>query len=112
MSHHSCETARMQSERIEWDIVELKQNLLEWEDIASALTNLLREEVRAAKRVNWVPHFDQITRAVQRFRDLCCREREQLGTWRDDGLEPCEIYDRVVEQGERLTTWLLRMVQR
>lgn len=102
----------MQSERIEPELVELKRNLQEWEGIASALIDLLRKQVGEVEQANWVPHFDQITRAVQHFRDTCSRECEQLGTWRDDGLLPCDVYDSVVEQGDRLTSWLLRMVQR
>ncbi len=115
MSHPLWQAARMQSEDaakpIQWDIAELKRSIDEWEGIASRIMQLLHETADNAASQNWRPHAAQIAAVVSRFRELCHREGEQLGCWREDGLAADEAYERVWDEADALVRWLHRMMQ-
>jgi hypothetical protein len=95
---------------IEWDLEELKRSIDEWEVIAGGIIMLLHDS-EATGSANWRPHCTQIAAVVERFRDLCRRESQQLGCWRQDGLAPDEAYERVWDHGDQLVQWLRRMMQ-
>lgn len=115
MSYPPWHASRMQSEDaaepIEWDVTELKRSIDEWEGIAARIMQLLQETAEAVGSQNWRPHAAQITAAVTRFRELCRRESEQLGVWREDGLAADEAYERVWDEADALVKWLSRMMQ-
>lgn len=115
MSYPLAQTGRMQSEDtaepLEWDIAALKRSIDEWEGIASHIIELLRDTADRADSQNWRPHAAQITAVVARFRELCRRESQQLGSWREDGLEPDDAYERVWDEAEATVKWLMRMMQ-
>ena len=99
------------AEPIEWDLAELKSDLQEWENIASQIVAGLHAAVDGVRSRNWRPHFAQIVAVVERFRERCYAEAHRLGAWREDGLEPGEVYERVRNEGDRLVKWLNRMMQ-
>jgi hypothetical protein len=115
MSDPLWQSLRMQSEDaaepIEWDIAELKRSIEEWEGIASRIVQLLQETADCAASQNWRPHAAQIRAVVARFRELCRRESEQLGAWREDGVAADEAYERVWDEADALVKWLHRMMQ-
>jgi len=98
------------AEPIEWDTAELKRSIDEWATIASQIIQLLHSTADAGTTQNWRPHAAQITAVVSRFCELCRRECQQLGGWREDGLAPAEAYERVRDQGDALVKWLMRMM--
>jgi hypothetical protein len=99
------------AEPIEWDIMELKRSIDEWEGIASHIMQLLLETADAPASRNWRPHAAQITGVVTRFRELCQRESQELGFWREDGLAADEVYERLWDEAGALVQWLYRMMQ-
>ncbi len=99
------------TQRLEWDVPELKRRIDEWDDIASQIIELLHATADCARSENWRPHSAQIVNVMHRFRALCQAEREQLGCWRQDGLQPVQAYDLVWHQGDQLVKWLNRMLQ-
>ncbi|MBA2431847.1 MAG: hypothetical protein H0V56_06985 [Chthoniobacterales bacterium] len=92
------------------EAAELQRVLHEWENITSVLIATLHEQVDSARPANWHPHFEQIVSALHGYRELCRREIEQIGLWREDGLEPEEVHEQIWEQGDRLAKWLSRMI--
>ncbi len=115
MSDPIRHSGRMKSEDaagpIEWDIAELKGSIEEWAGIAGNILQLMRETLEYPASRNWRPHAAQITTVVSRFQDLCEREFQQLGSWREDGLAPEEAYERVWDEADQLVQWLNRMMQ-
>ncbi len=113
MSYPSCKARRMQlhetGEPAEREIEKMKSILDEWQSIASELIEMLRQTVDRAESASWRPHLTQIDKALQEYRDLCQDESQQLGLWREDGLQPDEVHEVVWDEGNRLIQWLNRM---
>ncbi|MDQ3120253.1 MAG: hypothetical protein M3Q89_11910 [Verrucomicrobiota bacterium] len=98
-----------EAEPVERDLEELKNILDEWRSIASELIEMLRQTVDHEESANWGPHVTQIDKVLRQYRDLCDDESQQLGLWREDGLQPDEVYEVVWNEGDRLAQWLTRM---
>lgn len=115
LSHPSCEARRMQSEEtaepVERDLEELRSSIVEWQGIASQLLEKLRQPALQDQSAHWRPHRSQIERALRHYQDLCRDESQQLGLWREDGLQPDEVYESVWDEGDRLAKWLNRMME-
>jgi hypothetical protein len=99
------------AEPAQWDVDELKRSIDEWEAIATHILKLLQESAEDTGGQNWQPHRAQIIAVVNRFRQLCRRESQQLGSWREDGLAPDDAYERVWNEGDQLVQWLQRMMR-
>ncbi len=114
MSYPSCDAGEMKSdeaiESLDSATVELKRSLLEWEGIASQILELLHNQLHCEPAANWRPHCDQIVGAVQRYRDRCRCELEQIGLWREDELEVDEVHELMWDEGDRLAKWLQQMM--
>ncbi|MFN2477325.1 MAG: hypothetical protein ABR526_13410 [Chthoniobacterales bacterium] len=98
------------AESIEGDLAEFKRSIEEWEQIALHLIELLQSTSSSATAQNWQPHAAQIITVVRKFRELCVRESQQLGLWREDALPPDEAYERVWDAGDQLVHWLKRVM--
>jgi hypothetical protein len=48
------------TERIEWDVQELRRSIDEWDHIASQIIELLQATVDGARSQNWRAHYAQI----------------------------------------------------
>ncbi len=88
----------------------LQGTLLEWESIATRLIEQLHTEMASDKAANWRPHYSQILRALLRYRETCRDELNQIGLWREDGLQPAEVHEALWTHGDQLAHWLERMV--
>ncbi len=91
-------------------IEELRRALEEYDRATTALSDGLHESAAAESTMNWRPHLPQMHAALVTFAELCRDELDNVGLWREDGLEPNEVHDLVWDEGERLVQWLNRMM--
>ena len=98
------------TEPLEWNSQQLRRSLDEWAVISSQMIDLLHDTVGSERSRNWQPHLAQIVKAIRAFSDRCRTEAQGLGGWREDGLDPDDVFDAVRGQGQRLVEWLQRMI--
>ena len=112
MSDPRCEAAGMQSDDTTepLDVQERRRSLDEWAAISSQMIDLLHDTASCERSRNWRPHIAQIVKAIRAFGDRCRSESQQFGSWRADGLEPDDVFQRVRGQGQGLVEWLQRMI--
>ena len=114
MSDPLCDAGLMQwedaAEPIEWDLTHLQRSIEEWEGIAAHIVQLLHETAEQPASLNWRPHVAQIDKVVRRFRDLCHRELQRIGSFDDDHFDAEHSFERVWNEGDGLVKWLNRMM--
>ena len=112
MSHPGWQAVGMQSDDATepLDLPELRRSLDEWAAISSQMIHLLHQTSDCGRSRNWQPHAAQIVNAIRSFGDCCRNEAQEFGSWRADGLEPDDVFERVRDQGQRLVAWLQRMM--
>jgi hypothetical protein len=99
------------AEPIEWDVKELKRAIDEWQRIAAQIIELMHDTRDCPHSQNWRPHFQQILRVVQRFREVCRQHSAHLVAMSHDGSDPAGVYECVWHEGHQLVQWLHRMMQ-
>ena len=116
LSYPYCETRRMQSE-------EEQPNRLNGisRNLGAQLSN-----GRVSHRNSWESYADPLFRTDQQIGALtipgsrkpcvttgifAAMNRSSFGLWREDGLQPDEVYERVWDIGDRLAKWLNRMME-
>ena len=92
------------------DVQELRRSLDDWAAISAQMIDLLQDTVACGTSRNWQPHFEQIVTAIRAFGDRCRSESQAFGCWRADGPELDDVFDRVRDQGQRLVSWLQRIM--
>jgi hypothetical protein len=98
------------AEPLDWDLAGIRRGLKEFEADATNLIDGLPDAAVCETSKYWRPHLHQILSAITDFRDLCREELEKIGMWREDGLQPDEVFEFVWDQADRLVNWLNRMV--